>query len=177
MDDRPETLCEGRWLRLVRRGRWEYAERTNVGTAVVIVAVTPARALLFVEQFRVPLGAATIELPAGLVGDEGEDDSPEAAARRELLEETGWRAADVALLAHGPTTPGMSNEHVAYVRATGLTRVHAGGGTADEDITVHEVPLPDAPAWLRAKMDAGVAVDAKVWAGLWFACERGTSNE
>ena len=67
----PELLYEGRWLRMCRRGRWEYAERTHgEGMAVIIVAATPDDRVLFVEQPRVPLGARTIEMPAGLVGDQ-----------------------------------------------------------------------------------------------------------
>jgi ADP-ribose pyrophosphatase len=66
----PETMCEGKWLRLVRRGRWEYAERTHAdGMAVIIIAATPDDRVLFVEQTRIPLDGKTIEMPAGLVGD------------------------------------------------------------------------------------------------------------
>jgi len=43
-----ETLCNGKWLRLKRRGRWEFAERVNAGGAVIIVAVTPEDNLLLV---------------------------------------------------------------------------------------------------------------------------------
>ena len=127
-DAPPETICEGQYLRLVRRGHWEYAERTNAGSAVIVIAVTPERKLLFVEQFRIPLGAPTIEMPAGLVGDLDAADTMEEAARRELLEETGWLASEVKVLMVGPTSSGMSNELIAFVRARGLTRVHAGGG-------------------------------------------------
>ena len=47
-----ETLCNGQWLRLKRRGRWEFAERVNAGGGVIIVAVTPEDRLLLVEQYR-----------------------------------------------------------------------------------------------------------------------------
>ena len=47
-----ETLCNGRWLRLKRRGRWEFAERVNAGGGVIIVAVTPDDRVLLVEQYR-----------------------------------------------------------------------------------------------------------------------------
>lgn len=163
------TLWEGKWLRMKQRGRWEYVERTNDrGMAVIIVAVTPDGALLFVEQFRVPLGRRTIEMPAGLVGDVAAGEDPCDAARRELLEETGWHAAHIQPLLTGPTTSGMSNEQAAFVRATGLTRVDAGGGDATEQIVVHEVPVADAPRWLCARMAEGYAMDAKLWAGLWL---------
>jgi ADP-ribose pyrophosphatase len=168
MDKTPETMCEGKYLRLVKRGTWEYAERTNAGNAVIIIAMTPERNLLFVEQHRVPLGARTIEMPAGLVGDVDADDTLELAAKRELLEETGWQADEVKVLMVGPTSAGMSNELIAFVRARGLTRIDAGGGDATEDITVHEVPVAEAPRWLAAKMAAGYQMDPKLWAGLWL---------
>jgi ADP-ribose pyrophosphatase len=157
-------------LRLVRRGRWEYAERTHAqGMAVIIVAVTPGDCILFVEQPRAALGKRTIELPAGLVGDTHAGDTFEDAARRELVEETGWQPAQVEVLVVGPTTAGMSNERAAFVRASGLMRVGAGGGDESEDIVVHEVPLGDAPRWLMAQYRAGLEVDLKAWAGLWLA--------
>jgi ADP-ribose pyrophosphatase len=168
MDDQAKTMCEGKYLRLVRRGHWEYAERTNAGSAVIVIAVTPENKLVFVEQFRIPMNANTIEMPAGLVGDVDEHDTLEEAARRELLEETGWLASEVKVLMVGPTSSGMSNEVVAFVRARGLTRVHAGGGDETENITVHEVPVADAPRWLAAKMAEGYGMDAKLWAGLWL---------
>ncbi|TNJ33540.1 NUDIX hydrolase [Arenimonas terrae] len=168
MDEQPKTMWEGKYLRLVTRGRWEYAERTNAGSAVIVIAVTPEDKLVFVEQFRVPMNANTIEMPAGLVGDIDAHDTLEDAARRELLEETGWLASEVKVLMVGPTSSGMSNELVAFVRARGLTRVHAGGGDETENITVHEVPVADAPRWLSAKMAEGYAMDAKLWAGLWL---------
>jgi ADP-ribose pyrophosphatase len=168
MDDQPKTMWEGKYLRLVTRGRWEYAERTNAGSAVIVIAVTPEDKLVFVEQFRVPMNANSIEMPAGLVGDIDANDTLEDAARRELLEETGWLASEVKVLMVGPTSSGMSNEVIAFVRARGLTRVHAGGGDDTENITVHEVPVTDAPRWLAAKMAEGYAMDAKLWAGLWL---------
>jgi ADP-ribose pyrophosphatase len=62
----------------------------------------------------------------------------------------------------------MSNERIAFMRATQLTKIHDGGGDASEDITVHEVPRIDAPRWLAAKMAEGYEMDAKMWAGLWL---------
>ncbi len=168
MDDDAKTRWEGKYLRLVTRGRWEYVERTNAGSAVIVIAVTPEDKLVFVEQFRVPMNANTIEMPAGLVGDTDEHDTLEDAARRELLEETGWLASEVKVLMVGPTSSGMSNEVIAFVRARGLTRVHAGGGDDTENITVHEVPVADAPRWLAAKMAEGYGMDAKLWAALWL---------
>src|SRR6476646_11249943 len=98
---------------MVVAGHWEYVERVHAqGMAVIIVACTPQDDVLFVEQYRVPLGARTIEMPAGLVGDDHAHDTLESAARRELVEETGWEAADVQVLLVGPTSAGMSNERI-----------------------------------------------------------------
>jgi ADP-ribose pyrophosphatase len=62
----------------------------------------------------------------------------------------------------------MSNERIAFVRATGLERVGAGGGDSTEDIIVHEVPRSSAPAWLMRKRSEGYELDLKLWAGLWM---------
>ena len=167
--DAPRTVYEGRYQRMVVRGNWEYSERTHAGgLAAIIIAVTPEDKVLFVEQFRVPLQAATIEMPAGLVGDIHADESIEVSAIRELEEETGWTADQAEVLMVGPTSSGMASEKIAFVRATGLRRVGAGGGDGDEDITVHEIPRTEAAAWLVRKMGEGYELDAKLWAGLWM---------
>jgi len=163
------TVYEGKYLRMVVRGNWEYVQRTHAdGMAVIIIAVTPDDRVLFVEQYRVPLAARTIEMPAGLVGDDHAHDTLEDAASRELVEETGWKAETVEVLLVGPTSSGMSSERIAFVRATGLTQVGAGGGVAGEDITVHAIPRAEAPAWLMRKSREGFEVDLKLWAGLWM---------
>jgi ADP-ribose pyrophosphatase len=165
-----ETLFNGKWLRLRRRGRWEFAERTNPGGGVLIVALTAQGKLLLVEQWREALRRKTIELPAGLVGDEAshpEETAVEAAAR-ELTEETGYRADRVEFLMAGPSSAGMSSEILTLVRAHDLTRVHAGGGDEHEAIVVHEVPLSDISRWLTEKMREGYAVDPRLYAALYF---------
>lgn len=169
MSNLKQTLYEGQWLRLVRIGHWESCERTHAqGMAVIVIAVTPDDDVLFVEQFRVPLGARTIEMPAGLVGDDRAEDTLADAARRELIEETGWSAGRVDVLLTGPTSSGMSNERIAFVRARDLVRVGDGGGVDDEHIIVHAVPRAEAPAWLMRKRAEGFELDLKLWAGLWM---------
>lgn len=167
----PETLFNGRWLRIRRRGSWEYAERTNAsGGAVIIVAVTPDDEVLFVEQFRVPIQQRTIEMPAGLIGDEPgrEHEHAVATAARELEEETGYRAARIEVVMSGPTSAGMSTEHATFVRATGLVRVGDGGGDEHEQIVVHRVERATCAQWLAARMREGFSIDPKLYAGLYF---------
>jgi ADP-ribose pyrophosphatase len=168
-NEAPRVVFEGKFQRMVVRGTWEYSERTHAGgLAAIIIAVTPQDNVLFVEQFRVPLQARTIEMPAGLVGDIDAGESIEISAVRELEEETGWTAEQAEVLMIGPTSSGASSEKIAFVRATGLTRVGAGGGDESEDITVHEVPRAQAAAWLVQKIAEGYELDAKLWAGLWM---------
>jgi ADP-ribose pyrophosphatase len=166
-----QILAEGEHLRLVRQGHWEYAERTKTNRAVVIVAVTAQRELVLIEQYRVPLGKRVIELPAGLVGDGASNASEEyvAAARRELLEETGYEAAGMRLMTVGPPTAGLASEMVAFVLASGLRKVAPGGGDEAEDIEVHTVELSDVRRWLAEQAARDVLIDPKIFAGLYFA--------
>lgn len=165
-----QTLCNGRWLRLKRRGQWEFAERVNPGGAVIVIALTAQNRILFVEQWREAISSKTIEMPAGLVGDTAgnNDESTIVAAERELLEETGYRAGRIEYLMQGPSSSGMSNEMIAFVRAYDLARENAGGGDPSENILVHEVPREDAAAWLLEKMREGYSIDPKLFAGLYF---------
>ncbi|MBA3938202.1 MAG: NUDIX hydrolase [Planctomycetes bacterium] len=164
-------LHSGRFLELVAEGRWEFARRRNATAVVGIVAVTPAGGLLLVEQQRIPVGAVVIELPAGLVGDEQADEDLTRAAARELEEETGWRPASCSVLARGPSSAGLTSEITTLIRAHGLVCVGAGGGVAGENITVREIPLPEVAAWLAARAAAGVLIDHKIHAGLWWLAQ------
>ncbi len=165
-----ETLYEGRWLSLRKRGRWEYAERNNPGGAAIILAVTPEDKVLFVEQYRVSILQNTIEMPAGLVGDERGREGEDAllAARRELEEETGYRCQRVEFIHRGPSSSGMSTEMITFVRAWDLEKVGPGGGDETENIVVHEVPRGEAGSWLFARAAEGYSIDPKLFAGLWF---------
>ena len=165
-----KILAEGRFIRFVERDGWEFIDQPKLRGIVVIVAVTPEKRLLLVEQYRAALDARVIELPAGMVGDVcGAEDEPfENAAMRELEEETGYAAERMELLTVGPASPGRIAFLYTFLRAHGLRRIHAGGGDEHEDIVVHEVPLAGLHAWLLARTTAGQLVDPKIWTGLYF---------
>lgn len=169
-EEQSTVLFNGRWLRLMARGSWEYVERTNPLGAAVIIAVTPDGEVLFVEQYRVPIRRRTIEFPAGLVGDQAHlaDEGVADSARRELLEETGWEAGWLKPIMGGPSSAGMSTEVMHFWRAGKLVHRHAGGGDGTEDIRVHRIPIDQAAAFVHARMAEGYAVDPKVYAGIHF---------
>src|SRR3954465_4967139 len=137
-ENQAETVWEGKYIKVVKQGTWEYVSRTRGVTAAVILAIhegpaTPA------EQYRAPIGARCVELPAGLVGDETEGEEIEAAAIRELEEETGFRAERMVDLGRFHSSAGMSSEGFNLLRAEGLTKVGEGGGVPGEAIEVHRV--------------------------------------
>lgn len=169
-DEQVETEFDGKHVRLVRRGKWEYVTRKNLSGIVGIAAVTDDGKMLLVEQWRPPLNASVIEIPAGLAGDVAghEQEDLADAARRELLEETGYEAANMTYLTEGTASAGITDEVIAMYRATGLTRVGDGAGDGSEQITLHEVPLAKVDAWLDARRAEGKRVDLKVYGALYF---------
>jgi ADP-ribose pyrophosphatase len=170
MNDQLVLQWEGKFLRVIKCGRWEYADRLGTTGAVAIVALTDDAKLVLTEQYRIPVACRVVELPAGLAGD-APGQAAEAfaqAARRELLEETGYEAREMIRLASGPPSAGLASEIVTLFQATGLRRVAAGGGDAHEQIQVHEVALADVDQWLKQKMAQGTLVDPKVYAGLYL---------
>jgi ADP-ribose pyrophosphatase len=166
----PTVLCTSKFLTLIKEGHWEYVDRVNATGSALILAVTADKKVLLVEQYRIPVHVRTIELPAGIIGDEpgGSDESQAVAARRELLEETGYAAEKMEVLTTGAACSGITSERMTLFYASGLRRVGQGGGVAQEDITVHEVALAEIVPWLEAKAKTGVLIDPKVYAGLFF---------
>jgi ADP-ribose pyrophosphatase len=113
-----------------------------------------------------------VEFPAGLIGDtlplKARRESITIAARRELLEETGYRARTMRFLTAGPAAAGSSTVVITFFLASGLTKAGDGGGDESENISIHEVPLAKADAWLESMRGRGYWVDPKVYAGLYF---------
>jgi ADP-ribose pyrophosphatase len=163
-------LFKGKYLDLLREDNWEYVKRTNCSGIVIIVAVTREGKILFVEQFRRPVKSHVIEFPAGLVNDikSQNPETLEDAAKRELLEETGYAADHLSFLVEGPVSSGLSSEIITFYQAVNVVKKGQGGGDATESIVVHEVVLSEADVWLHRMEKQGYLVDPKVYAGLYF---------
>ncbi|MEO7635092.1 MAG: NUDIX hydrolase [Sphingomicrobium sp.] len=160
--DRPrEVMWQGKYLRAMRSGPWEYASRTNDVRAVVILAEHDGKIIL-VEQHRVPPGKRCIELPAGLVGDEDPAATIEQTAVKELEEEAGFTAARVERLGDFYSSPGMVAESFTLVRATDLHRIGEGGGNDHEDIKVHLVERSRMSEFIAERRAEGIGIDSKL---------------
>lgn len=161
MSEAEEIVWQGRFITTKKRGKWEYVSRSRGIKAAVILAVHDGKVIL-VEQYRVPLGRNCLELPAGLVGDHGEDEDPALAAARELEEEAGYRPGRMEMLGEFYSSPGMVTESFFMMRAHDLEKVSEGGGVEGENITVHEVPLAELESFIAAKRSEGCGVDVRM---------------
>lgn len=116
-----ETAFQGKLLRLdvlkvkLQDGREARREIVHHPNAVCVVLVTAAGRTVLVRQFRKPIEGLILEVPAGKI-DPGEE--PEAAARRELLEEVGMTSGKLERLLDFYTTPGFCTELMTCFLAT-----------------------------------------------------------
>lgn len=168
-----QTHYRGRYLSLKETDGWEYVTRPNAHAVAVLAAITPDREIVLVEQFRKPVNARVIELPAGLVGDQGDPNEPILeAAGRELIEETGYEAESLELLMQCPTSSGMTDEIISFVMASGLKKVGPGGGDDSEDIETHVVSLDVVDDWLESRRLSGSPLDPKIFTALYWLKNR-----
>lgn len=165
-----DTEYRGEFLNLLRDGNWEYASRVHGNQVAVIIAITADHELVLVEQYRIPVASYTIELPAGLIGDDPQCAGETAiqAAARELEEETGYSPSCMKLMLRTPTSTGLTDETAVFFQARGLRRVSAGGGDDTEDIKVHCIALGQVGRWLKQQYQEGKAIDPKIYSALYW---------
>lgn len=162
---------QGHYLEAVKDGTWEFVRRVGRMSAAVVLAITNEGEAVLIEQHRPAVGASTIELVAGLIGDtdDGAGADPRATAERELMEETGFAANAWRYVGEFAASPGMSAELFHLFLATGLTRPGAGGGVGSERIVTHLVRLPELAAFVAAKRAEGLVIDSRLIAFLPWA--------
>lgn len=134
-----------------------------------MVALTESGDVLLVRQMREAVREALLEIPAGILDVQGEDASDCAA--RELLEETGYRAASIEPLATIYTSPGFTDERIQLFQA----QVADGdpGGEGEDGVEVVRMPLSQAVA----ETERGAIKDAKTVAGVLLAFHRNRRKE
>jgi len=145
---------------------WPTGEREVVHHpgACAVVALTESGEVLLVRQMREAVREPLLEIPAGILDQEGEDAADCAA--RELLEETGHRAASIEPLTTIYTSPGFADERIQVF----LAKVSDGEpeGQGEEDVEVVRMPLAQAVV----EVERGAIKDAKTVAGLLLAFHR-----
>jgi|SRR5437868_4812947 len=156
-----EVMWQGKYVRVLKCGTWEYVSRANNISAVVILAEYTGKVIL-IDQPRTAVGGRCVELPAGLVGDEDAEATPESTAIKELEEETGFTADRIERLGDFYASPGMLSESFTLVRAHGVRKIGDGGGDEHEDINVHLVARADIPNFIEQKRAEGFGVDVKL---------------
>jgi ADP-ribose pyrophosphatase len=144
---------------------WESFERVNCKGIVAVVPVTDNEEVLLIRQFRPAVNGYVIEFPAGL-NDKG--DTLEEAARRELLEETGYTAKKIVFLTEGPLSSGASGEILTAYLANGLALNQVQGqgvGKRDEteDIEILKVPIKKVESRLSVLRSEGNYIDLKIF--------------
>lgn len=160
----------------VVRGRFRAPDGSEFTREIIrdrrVVGIVPlledGRTVLVVRQYRPPVDAWMVEIPAGLCDVDGEDD-PEVTARRELVEEVGQEADRLELLARVHPSAGLTDCFEHLYLATGLHEVPTDRqGPEEEHMAVEELDLHEVPALIAA----GQLTDAKTIIGLLAARER-----
>ncbi|MBI5213268.1 MAG: NUDIX hydrolase [Nitrospirae bacterium] len=178
-----KIVWEGRFLRTLiltyrdhsgNLRNWEAVERVNCDGIVVVVPVTEHKEFLLIRQFRPVLNGFVVEFPAGL-NDKGE--SLVDAARRELIEETGYTADDFIYLTDGPVSSGMSTEILsvflavnAYPASDAVKEQYPADES--ENIEVIKTPLDKIYETLQTRRKDGDYIDMKVYGLIELAKKR-----
>jgi ADP-ribose pyrophosphatase len=163
---RTEPVFQGRLISLqvdtveLPGGKTATREIVRHPGAAAVLALHDDR-LIVVEQYRKPLGKMQIEIPAGKL-EPGED--PAETARRELEEETGWRAERLEPLHAFYTSPGFADEKLYLYAAYDLSR---GTFAPDEDehLNVDAITFEQALAYIREGRisDAKTIMAVQAW--------------
>ena len=169
-----QQLCSGKFIKYEMitwedaKGQarlWEAAERVRGVQAVLIIPwMRPSNQLVLIRQFRPPTGVEVIEFPAGLM-EPGE--SPDAAAVREMREETGYECKIKAVQPETFNSPGLTSETVFNVVAEVADGAECRPCPDDgENIETVLVPLDQIGAFVQSEVKQGHRFDSKVWSYL-----------
>lgn len=157
-----------------KRGKkkiWECVERTNSRKIVAVFAVTRKKEALLVKQYRFPHEKSVVELPAGLADRKGETFSQ--TARRELLEETGYRAGKIMKILEGPYNAGLTSDILAVFFAPNVQEEKITPADSDDSeiIELMKIPLSELVDFC-SKKHKNFSVDIKILGSLKILEER-----
>lgn len=170
-----ELVYDGQFKQMIRRhfigtngqsDSWDMVKRKTYGRAVCIAAVTSERELILIKIFRIPLQSYILEFPAGLMDKQGE--AEEAAARRELLEETGYEAERLEFLVSGPSNASLLADETALYLGINARFVQPPHLESHEDIKVVKVPIDNLMSYLDEASKKEMKIDIKLPAILPF---------
>ena len=173
-------VYEGKFIRVLNKhfladnGKeivWETVERTNIHNkgAVVIVAITAQGEMLFERNWRAPSEGWVIQFPAGLTDIGGETE--EETARRELLEETGYRAGKLVPVIASPLSPDLTATVAMHFFAPDVEFVAQPHRDLAEKIEVVKVPIENISKYLN-ELPQDTTLDLRVTGVLWIMEKR-----
>lgn len=128
--------------------QWEFVERKPNNPPVIIFAITPQKEVVLEKVCRVPFKGWVLELPAGL--QDQEEETSEEVAKRELLEETGYKAEKPIPLLQGPVSAGSSAEELSFYFADDAVFYQKPQKEATENIKTVKIPLQNLPSIVMA---------------------------
>jgi 8-oxo-dGTP pyrophosphatase MutT (NUDIX family) len=167
------TVVDRRWLKvheqrigLPHGGEIDEYHLLETPSWVAALALTDEGDVVLVDQYRHGAARVSRELPAGVI-DEGE--SPERAAKRELLEETGYASERWSPLIELATEPGRNTTRAHFWIALGAHRVAEQNTEPSEHIAIAIVPTHE----LLAQITAGTIVHGVHVAAILLAAQRG----
>jgi 8-oxo-dGTP pyrophosphatase MutT (NUDIX family) len=144
-------------VRSPRTGEIREVQTLQFPNWVLILALTPQGEVVMVRQYRHGTEQVCLELPGGLV-DPG-DDSPALSARRELLEETGYQAAEIVLISECFPQPAILTNKCFFYLAKNAAEVQSQDLDSGEDIEVLTIPLKEIPAKIENReIDHGMVL-------------------
>lgn len=183
-----EILFDTKFLQLKQtkspvNHNWFYAHRPNAKNGVTIAPILHTKNgdfLIFLETKRPPMYAENkaefcIEFPAGLLGDEIENETVEECIKKELLEETGYELSNIEIISNLiSTSGGLTSETTVYAIADIENDIISRIPVTDGGIiiNIHKISLLNVDNWLKEQESLGKAISASVYGLLYFVLKR-----